>query len=124
RLVWLLRILLVLACGALALRPALPSGTAQAVTADLDVFLVVDSTTSITAEDWGGTEPRLAGVRSDVEAIVDAYPGARYSLITFDNHATQRLPMTTDVNAVFSALEVLRPPTTAYARGSDIGEEH
>lgn len=122
RAVWLLRILLTLACGALALRPGLPSGTAQSVTADLDVFLLVDSTTSITAEDWAGGEPRLMGVRSDVEAIVDEYPGARFSLVTFDNHATQRLPMTSDVNAVFSALDVLRPPTTAYARGSDVGE--
>ncbi|WP_156761568.1 VWA domain-containing protein [Microbacterium karelineae] len=119
---WGLRIALVLACGLLALRPGIPDGAARTVATDVDVFLVVDSTTSITAEDWGDGEPRLAGVRADVRRIVDAYPGARFSLITFDNQASQRLPLTTDTAAVESALEVLRPPTTLYARGSSIGQ--
>ncbi len=122
RVAWGIRIGLVVACGLLALRPGIPSGSANAVVTDLDVLIVVDSTTSITAEDWGESSPRLEGVRADVEHIIDAYPGARFSLVTFDNHATQRLPLTTDVDAVFSSLEVLRPPTTSYARGSDIAE--
>lgn len=118
--VWIPRLLLVLTCVALALRPGLPDGSAQQVVADVDVVLVVDSTTSMVAEDWDGG-PRLDGVRADVQQLIDAYPGARFSLITFDNSASQRLPLTTDVDAVMSALEVLTPPTTAYARGSDIG---
>ena len=117
---WIPRLFLVLACTLLALRPGLPDGSAQQVVADVDVVLVVDSTTSMVAEDWNG-EPRLDGVRADVQQLIDAYPGARFSLITFDNSASQRLPLTTDVDAVMSALEVLTPPTTAYARGSDIG---
>lgn len=117
---WISRLVLVLACVALALRPGIPDGSARQVVADVDVVLVVDSTTSMVAEDWnGGT--RLDGVRADVQQLIDAYPGARFSLITFDNSASQRLPLTTDVDAVMSALEVLTPPTTAYARGSDIG---
>jgi Ca-activated chloride channel family protein len=117
---WFPRLFLVLACVALALRPGLPEGSAQQVVADIDVVLVVDSTTSMVAEDWDDG-PRLEGVRADVQQLIEAYPGARFSLITFDNSASQRLPLTTDVDAVMSALEVLTPPTTAYARGSDIG---
>ena len=120
RAAWIPRLVLVLACVALALRPGLPDGSAKQIVADVDVVLVVDSTTSMVAEDWDGG-PRLDGVRGDVQQIIDAYPGARFSLITFDNTAAQRLPLTTDVDAVMSALEVLTPPTTAYARGSDIG---
>lgn len=120
RVSWVPRLFLVLACVALALRPGLPDGSAKQVVADVDVVLVVDSTTSMVAEDWDG-RPRLDGVRADVRQLIDAYPGARFSLITFDNSAAQRLPLTTDVDAVLSALEVLTPPTTAYARGSDIG---
>ncbi|WP_221584730.1 VWA domain-containing protein [Microbacterium sp. G2-8] len=120
RTTWALRVLLVLACGVLALRPGIPDGSAATVTTNVDVFLVVDSTTSMTAEDWAGDAARLEGVRQDARAIVDAYPGARFSLITFDNSAQQRLPLTTDQNAVLSALEVLTPPATAYAAGSSI----
>ena len=117
---WIPRLFLVLACALLALRPGIPEGSAQQVVADVDVVLVVDSTTSMVAEDWN-VGPRLDGVRADVQQLIEAYPGARFSLITFDNSASQRLPLTTDVDAVMSALEVLTPPTTAYARGSDIG---
>ena len=118
--VWIPRLALVAVCVAMALRPGLPDGSAKQVVADVDVVLVVDSTTSMIAEDWDGG-PRLDGVRADVEALIEEYPGARFTLITFDNVAQQRLPLTTDVDAVMSALEVLTPPTTAYARGSDIG---
>ncbi|MBP2436917.1 VWA domain-containing protein [Microbacterium amylolyticum] len=120
RLAWIPRILLVLAIGVLALRPGLPDGASQQATSDVDVFLLVDSTTSITAEDWGSGEQRLAGVRDDVRGVMAAYPGARFGLLTFDNVASVRLPLTTDRSAVMASLEVLRPPATPNARGTSI----
>ncbi|GGH50336.1 VWA domain-containing protein [Microbacterium album] len=121
RLAWALRVLLVVAVAVLALRPGMPGGTAQTVATDTDVVLVVDATSSITAEDWGDGSPRLDGVRSDVQALVAAYPGARFALLTFDTNAELRLPLTTDVDALITAMEVLRPPVTQNARGSSIG---
>lgn len=120
RTAWALRVALVVVCGLLALRPGLPDGSARTVAADVDVFVVVDSTTSVMAEDWGDGEPRIEGVRADVRALAEAYPGARFSLISSDNSATVRLPLTTDRGALAVSADVLTPPVTVYATGSSI----
>lgn len=121
RWLWALRFVLLLACIGLVLRPGIPGGNAQTLATDTDIVLAVDTTASIVAEDWNGDEPRLTGVREDIAAIVAAYPGARFSLITFDRDAQVRLPLTTDTTALTSALEVLQPEVTAYSAGSSIG---
>lgn len=118
---WILRIAVVLACAVLALRPGIPGGQTETLSTDTDVVILVDSTASIVAEDWGDGVPRLEGVRSDVQALVAAYPGARFALITFDAAAELRLPLTTDTAALRSALEVLAPEVTQNSRGSSIG---
>ncbi|WP_233441160.1 VWA domain-containing protein [Microbacterium paludicola] len=118
---WALRIAALLACAVLALRPGIPGGETQTLTTDTDVVILVDSTASIVAEDWGDGAPRLDGVRSDVDAIVAAYPGARFALLTFDASAEMRLPLTTDTAALHSALEVLTPEVTQRSQGSSIG---
>lgn len=103
-----------------ALRPGLPGGTAQAATADLNVFFVVDTTTSMVAEDYGDAGPRLGGVRQDIAAIAEGLPGARFSVITFDTTAHVRMPLTTDSLALETITSVLEPQVTAYAKGSSI----
>lgn len=121
RMLWALRVVLVLACAVLLLRPGLPGGSAHTLATDTDVVLMVDTTASIVAEDWEGDEPRLAGVREDVAEIVAAYPGARFALITFDAAAQLRVPLTTDTTSLMSSLTVLRPEVTARSQGSSIG---
>lgn len=121
RLAWAGRLVLVLACGLLLLRPGIPGGSAQTLATDVDILLVVDTTASIVAEDWDGDRPRLDGVREDVQEIVDAYPGARFALITFDADAVLRVPLTTDTTALVTSLSVLRPEVTANSRGSSVG---
>ncbi|HWS51994.1 MAG TPA: VWA domain-containing protein, partial [Microbacterium sp.] len=121
RMLWGMRLLLVLACCALVLRPGIPGGSTQTLATDTDIVLVVDTTASIVAEDWDGDETRLTGVREDVQAIVDEYPGARFALISFDAAPELRLPLTTDTTALVSSLEVLRPEVTTQSRGSSIG---
>ena len=103
-----------------ALRPGLSGGTAQAASADLNVFFVVDTTTSMVAEDYGNKEPRMAGVREDIAAIALELPGARFSVITFDTRAHVRMPLTTDTLALETITSVLEPQVTAYAKGSSI----
>ncbi|MGW8482531.1 vWA domain-containing protein [Microbacterium sp. NPDC055903] len=121
RMLWGMRLVLVLACAVLLLRPGIPGGSTQTLATDTDIVLVVDTTASIVAEDWDDDETRLTGIRQDVQAIVDEYPGARYALISFDAAAELRLPLTTDTTALISSLEVMRPEVTAQSRGSSIG---
>lgn len=121
--VWvsILRILMLLVVFAMLLRPGIPGGTSQTLATDTDVVIVVDTTASIVAEDWDGERPRIDGVRADVQSIVDEYPGARFSLISFDAAAQLRLPLTTDATALMSSLDVMRPEVTDQSRGSSIG---
>ena len=121
RSLWAMRLLLVLACFAMLLRPGIPGGATQTLATDTDIVLVVDTTASIVAEDWGDGEPRLAGVRDDVRALVAEYPGARFALITSDAAAQLRMPLTTDTTALIGSLDVLRPEVTSQSRGSSIG---
>ncbi|MBS1673679.1 MAG: VWA domain-containing protein [Actinobacteria bacterium] len=129
--VWALRVVLVMACGILLLRPGLPDGHVRTLASATDVLIVVDTTASMVAEDWDGSagstpgastkQPRLAGVRADVRRIAEAYPGARFALITFDADAVLRLPLTTDTGALVSAVDVLQPEVTRQSKGSSIG---
>lgn len=121
RALWAMRLVLVLACVAMLLRPGIPGGATQTLATDTDIVLVVDTTASIVAEDWGDGEPRLDGIRDDVRALVEEYPGARFALITSDAAAELRMPLTTDTTALMGSLEVLRPEVTSQSRGSSIG---
>ena len=121
RALWAMRLVLVLACFAMLLRPGIPGGATQTLATDTDIVLVVDTTASIVAEDWGDGEPRLDGIRDDVRALVEEYPGARFALITSDAAAELRMPLTTDTTALMGSLEVLRPEVTSQSRGSSIG---
>jgi hypothetical protein len=117
---WIRRTAIVLLVGAAALHPGLPGGTVQAASADLNVFFVVDTTTSMVAEDYGGAAPRLEGVRKDIKAIAERLPGARFSVITFDTTAHVRMPLSTDTLALETITDVLEPQVTSYAKGSSI----
>ncbi|WP_223623639.1 VWA domain-containing protein [Microbacterium sp. EST19A] len=121
RVLWGLRLLLILACFVMLLRPGIPGGATQTLATDTDIVLVVDTTASIVAEDWDDGQPRLDGVREDVRAIVEEYPGARFALITSDAAAELRMPLTTDTTALIGSLDVLRPEVTSQSRGSSIG---
>lgn len=117
---WLRRGLLVALLLLALVRPGLPGGTAQAATSDLNVFFVVDTTTSMVAEDHGSRTPRMDGVRQDIMAIAAELPGARFSLLTFDTKGHVRMPLTTDTLALETITSVLEPQVTAYAKGSSI----
>ncbi|MGX5717626.1 vWA domain-containing protein [Arthrobacter sp. MAHUQ-56] len=117
---WPRRTAIVLLVLVAALRPGLPGGTAQAASTDLNVFFVVDTTTSMVAEDYGAGAPRLDGVRKDIMDIAKELPGARFSVITFDTTAHVRMPLSTDTLALQTITDVLEPQVTAYAKGSSV----
>ena len=118
---WLRRAGLVVLLCAIALRPGMPGGTAPLSTVDVDVYFVVDTTSSIAAEDFGAGRPRLEGVRADIVALTAAFPGARYALLTFDATAVQRMPLTSDATAAVTAAAVLRPEITTSSTGTSTG---
>ncbi|HSL38557.1 MAG TPA: VWA domain-containing protein [Arthrobacter sp.] len=138
---WLFRGGLVLLLLLAACRPGIPGGTVEAAATDLNVFFVVDTSSSIAAEDHvqaggqaargpaasgqaGGGQaagvPRLEGVREDIRAIARELGGARYSLISFDSSAAVRMPLTTDTSALEAAAAVLGPEVTDYSHGSSV----
>ena len=82
-----------------AARPGLPGGRVDLTTSDVDVFLVMDTTVSMNAEDWQGGRTRFDGAKLDAAALAARLPGAHYSLITFDHEAVTRLPITADAQA-------------------------
>ncbi|WP_324649261.1 vWA domain-containing protein [Georgenia sp. H159] len=116
---WLRRGGMVLALAVVALAPAVPSTTTTVAT-NVEMFFVVDRTGSMAAEDYDGDRPRLEGVRHDVTALVEAMPGARYSVITFDSQAARQLPLTTDARAVRTWADTLVQEITHYSAGSAI----
>nr|WP_254281095.1 VWA domain-containing protein [Frigoribacterium sp. VKM Ac-2836] len=105
-----------------AVRPSLPGGSAQASVAQLNVFFVVDTTSSIAAEDWGDGQRRLDGVRSDIAEVTTQLAGARFSLLTFDSTAVLRTPLTDDASAVVAATDAMNQEVTYYSSGSSISE--
>jgi Ca-activated chloride channel family protein len=103
-----------------ALRPGWAGSEARTAVADLDVFFVVDTSTSMAAEDYNGTGTRLSGAANDVIAIAKELAGARFSLITFDNKATVRMPLSQDATALQTAMTTLQPQNPRYANGSSV----
>ncbi len=93
---WLLRALMVLLLAAIALRPGWGTMPAATRPSDLEVLLVVDRTTSMSARDWHGDEPRLEGVRSDAAELMAALPAARFTVVTFGKQVSTVLPSTSD----------------------------
>lgn len=119
RAAWWRRLMLVLAVVAIGATPAVVAETRE-VTSTAELFIVVDRTGSMVAEDYDGARPRLEGVRADIVALTEAFPGARYSIIAFDSQATRQLPLTTDARAVVAWAETLHQEPTMYSAGSAI----
>ncbi|WOH17052.1 VWA domain-containing protein [Paenarthrobacter sp. GOM3] len=103
-----------------AMRPGLMGGQSVSASSEIDVFFVVDTSTSMAAEDYRGTETRLAGVKEDVTAVARELAGAKFSLITFDSKATVRMPLTQDATALQTAMATLQSQRARYASGSSV----
>lgn len=120
RLSWALRGAMVVLVLLIALRPGIPGHGGVEATTDVDVFFVVDTTTSIVAEDYAGSHPRLDGVKADISELIEAYPGAKFALLSFDSSAVLRVPLTSDATAIANAAQVLAPEITIYSSGSSV----
>src|SRR5690625_3756766 len=112
----------VVAVLALALaRPGIPiKSSTEEYEAQADVYFVVDTTTSMAAEDFDGDDTRLSGVKDDMLALAEEFPGTRLSIITFASTAATVMPLTTDHAAFASAVDVLAPENRLNSKGSSI----
>jgi Ca-activated chloride channel family protein len=117
---WLRRTLMVLLLLVVALRPVTPIEGEQTQRMNANVFFVVDRTGSMNAEDYAGEQPRLDGVKADMEEIMSMTEGARYSILSFDSTATKQLPLTTDAGAATAWIDTLTTEPTAYSTGSNV----
>lgn len=120
RLRWALRLTTAAAMVLALLGPAINGAIARQAASDVNVFFVVDTTTSAMARDHDGERTRLEGYREDIAKIQAAMPGARFSIITFDYAARVTMPLTTDTQALKTAVENLRAENSLYSGGSSV----
>ncbi len=116
----LVRILIVLFLFLINLRPMILDGDVEVLHSNIDMVFVIDTTLSMDAQDYDGSKRRLEGVSKDIEYIMKKIPGAYYSVITFDNKTTIKLPLTADANAILATVDTLKVPNNYYAKGSNI----
>lgn len=121
---WLRRAALAVVTALVLAGPSVPS-TQSAPVSNVEIYFVVDRTGSMAAEDWAGGPSaggatRLEGVKSDLAAIVDANPEARFSIIALDSSAARELPLTSDTTAVRSWIDSLQQEVTDRSSGSSM----
>ena len=117
---WARRTLMVLLLLVVALRPVTPIEGEETPRMNANVFFVADRTGSMNAEDYAGEQPRLEGVKQDMQQVMSMTEGARYSIIAFDSTATEQLPLTTDAGAAKAWVDTLTTEPTAYSTGSNV----
>ncbi|SNS96318.1 Ca-activated chloride channel family protein [Micrococcales bacterium KH10] len=122
---WAGRFLLVLLVAVMTLGPSVPRDEVDTYSSGVEIYFVVDRTGSMAAEDYRVSDgedeiitTRLDGVRSDIREIVEAYVGARFSIISFDSVASQQLPLSSDSRAVIAWADTVRQEQTMYSQGS------
>ncbi|GAA2174555.1 VWA domain-containing protein [Agrococcus versicolor] len=120
RIHWIRRTLMAVLIVAMVARPGVPGGEVPTGSIDVDIFLVIDTSQSIAAEDWGQGEPRIEGIRDDVRDVAYAFAGSNISVITFDSEPELRVPLTDDGSAVIELVNALRPEIGFFSQGSSI----
>lgn len=120
RIRWALRLVTSVVMVIALLGPAVDGGIARQASSDVNVFFVVDTTTSSMARDHEDGKTRLEGYQEDIAKIQEEMPGARFSLITFDYAARVTLPLTTDTNALQTAADNLQAENSMYSGGSSV----
>ena len=114
------QIIIVILLFVINLRIMVPGGTVTTVSADVDILFVCDNTISMLAEDYNGNGRRMDAVRSDCKYIVDQFPGASVSIITFDSSVEMKVPYTVDTFIVDQTFDSLNGEASYYANGSSL----
>ncbi|BBX84581.1 vWA domain-containing protein [Mycolicibacterium aubagnense] len=101
---WSLLTLVIVCLFAAAARPGVEGAkqvsdqsVAAAAGRNVNVFFVVDRSLNSKAEDYGNNQFRMAGIRADMQSIVDQYPSGRFSITSFATKARVDWPLSDDV---------------------------
>lgn len=74
---------------------------------NLNVFFVVDRSVNSRVEDFGDGKSRMSGIRADIRALIDEYPHARFSVISFASKASMDWPLSDDAWSLKSMIDGL-----------------
>ncbi|MBU9762918.1 VWA domain-containing protein [Mycobacterium sp. TNTM28] len=102
---WSLLTLVIVCLFAAAVRPGIEADQQRAnqpaaeVAADsnVNVFFVVDRSLNSRAEDFGNNQFRMAGIRADMQSIVDQYPDGRFAITSFATKPRVDWPLSDDI---------------------------
>ena len=117
------RLFIVVLLAVIFIRPTFNTNSAKRETTNLNVWFVVDSTNSMVVKDVdNGNTRRYEKVQSDVEEIVKAVPGARYSLIIQDYASFTAAPLSTDANSIVASKSYIVPKSSVYAQPTTLSD--
>ena len=93
--------------------------TATSQGANVNVFFLIDRSVDSRVADYGERTSRMTGIRTDIAAVIDAYPKARFAMIGFASRPSVDWPLSEDtwsLKAVVAGLSpyVSVPPDAAY----------
>lgn len=101
-------VLLVAAAARPGATPTAQAASASASRAGANVFFVVDCSEDSAIDDYGG-KPRMAAIRDDIDALIDAHPGARFAVISFATRPGIDWPLSGDAWSLRPVVEALNP---------------
>lgn len=114
------QIVIVILLFVINLRIMVPGGTVTAVAPEIDILFVCDNTISMLAEDYNGDGRRMDAVKKDCMYIVEQFPGASVSIVTFDSSVEMKVPYTVDTFIVEQTINGLNGEASYYAKGSSL----
>ena len=82
------------------------------------IMFVIDTTISMKARDYKGNQERIAGVKADCQHIMEMIPGARYSVITYNNMAQLAAPFSDNSMHIMNTINNVSFPYKYYAKGT------
>lgn len=106
------------------LRPMYPSDniTVKASKMDINVIIVVDDTISMLGDDQQGYDTRLDKAKADIAVIMENLPGARFSIVAFNNNVHVMTPLTDSIDYINNAIDSIYPLSPTYATGTNISD--
>lgn len=115
-----IKILIVIIMFIMNLRFMIPNGETTAVSLDLSVLFVIDTSVSMKALDYNGNKERMEGVINDCCYIIDELSGSKFSIITFGDTAQRLIPFTTDSDMAQAEIKAIKLENDFYAKGTSI----
>lgn len=114
------QIVIILLLFVINLRIMVPGGIVTTMDPNIDILFVCDNTISMLAEDYNGDNPRMDAVKSDCAYIMEQFPGASFSVVSFDSSVEMKVPYTVDTIIVEQTINALKGQGSYYASGSSL----